>query len=61
MSVLQVVIMNSQLTVVAQPVRAKVYSVLAMVTNDDCDLSDVIVTMANLCFGSTCGYNTFPP
>ena len=53
--------MNSQLTVVAQPVRAKVYSVLAMVTNDDCDLSDVTVTMANLCFGSTCGYNTFPP
>ena len=49
--------MNSQLTVVAQPVRAKMYSVLAMVTNDDCNLSDVIVTMATLSFSSTCGYD----
>ena len=36
--------MNSQPAHSGDTVRAIVYSVLTMVTNDDCDLSDVIVT-----------------
>ena len=53
--------MNSQPAHSGDTVRAIEYSVLTMVTNDDCDLSDVIVTMATLSFSSTCGYDIFLP